>query len=566
MARDVARGPGARLVAGLRTLPSTGLRLGRRGVYVWRRSLQLRVVATTVLLGMVVVGGLGGFLLQQISTGLFDARQARAQQEAANGTAQLQQAFIETNQTDLDGLDQLVQQLLPQLQGVGPEGTGVLLLPGPEAEAPGIREVARGDLDASDIPDDLRQAVAASDAQQLTPVALSRNGGEVPGLVVGSTVAAPGILGPYELYFVFSLQDEQETLELVERILAIGGVVLVLLVGAVAFVVTRQVVSPVRLAARVAEQLSSGHLDQRLQVHGDDDLARLARSFNEMAHSLQQQIHQLEELSRLQRRFVSDVSHELRTPLTTIRMAGEVIHESRHDFQPAVSRSAELLTTQLDRFESLLTDLLEISRFDAGAAALDAEPTDVRDVVARVVEVAAPLAERRGSPVLVHAPPAPCMAEVDDRRLERIVRNLVVNAIEHGEGRPIEVSVDADADAVAVLVRDHGVGLSDSETEMVFSRFWRADPARARATGGTGLGLAIALEDAHLHGGWLQAHGEPGRGAAFRLTLPRRAGSVLTSSPIPLHPPGVAVLPPAHEEHSGASSSMDVSVSGRGHR
>ena len=226
----------------------------------------------------------------------------------------------------------------------------------------------------------------------------------------------------------------------------------------------------------------------------------------------------------MQRRFVSDVSHELRTPLTTVRMAADLLYESREDFDdPAAARSAELLQNQLDRFESLLADLLEISRFDAGAAILDAEPADLRDVVARVIEGAEPLADQ-GQRGHVVGGDEPVVAEVDPRRIERILRNLVVNALEHGEGRDIDVRLAAGDGAVAVAVRDQGIGLKPGEASRVFNRFWRADPARARTTGGTGLGLSIALEDAALHGGWLHAWGEPGGGSQFRLTMPRNAG------------------------------------------
>jgi two-component system sensor histidine kinase MtrB len=273
-----------------------------------------------------------------------------------------------------------------------------------------------------------------------------------------------------------------------------------------------------------------------MKVQGDDDLARLAKSFNEMAASLQRQIGQLEDMSRAQRRFVSDVSHELRTPLTTVRMAADVLHESRESFDQSTARSAELLQTQLDRFESLLADLLEISRFDAGAATLDPAPVDAREAVLRVAEEYAPLAERMRSQVRAHLPDHPVVAEFDVRRVDRILRNVLVNAIEHGEGRPIDIFVGESADAVAIAVRDHGTGLRPGESSLVFNRFWRADPARARTTGGTGLGLPISLEDARLHGGWLQAWGEPGDGTNFRLTLPRRAGAELSHSPLPLEP------------------------------
>jgi two-component system sensor histidine kinase MtrB len=221
-------------------------------------------------------------------------------------------------------------------------------------------------------------------------------------------------------------------------------------------------------------------------------------------------------------------------------MAGEVMYEARHAFEPALGRSAELLQAQLDRFEALLADLLEVSRFDAGAAVLDTEAVDLREIVDRVVEDLQPLAERQGTRVDVVGGWANAVADVDPRRVERIVRNLLGNALEHSESRPVAVRLAGDDDAVAIGVRDHGVGLRPSDLGMVFNRFWRADPARARATGGTGLGLAIALEDAHLHGGWLQVWGEPQEGANFRLTLPREAGAAVAGSPVPLVPEDAA--------------------------
>jgi two-component system sensor histidine kinase MtrB len=279
-----------------------------------------------------------------------------------------------------------------------------------------------------------------------------------------------------------------------------------------------------------------------MSVRGADELALLASSFNSMAEALQQQIRQLEELSAVQRRFVSDVSHELRTPLTTVRMAADVLHEGRGDFPPHVARSAELLQAELDRFEELLVDLLEISRYDAGATSLDPEPTDLVGLVAQVLVQTEPLARARGSAVTLHSD-GPVVCEVDAFRINRVLRNLVVNAVEHGEGRPVAVHVAGDATAGAVRVRDAGVGLRPGDADKVFTRFWRGDPSRARTTGGTGLGLAIALEDARLHGGELEAWGAPGRGAAFRLTVPRRVGAPLQGSPLPLEPEPAAVTP-----------------------
>ncbi|MDQ1485217.1 MAG: two-component system, OmpR family, sensor histidine kinase MtrB, partial [Actinomycetota bacterium] len=399
----------------------------------------------------------------------------------------------------------------------------------------------RPSLQVSSVPQALIDSVTSGGDTRAyyTYTTLVYSGGtSVPGLAIGRSLPVLG--NQYQLYYLFSLQGEQQTLALVSRTLLLSGLALVALLAGIAWLVTHQVVTPVRMAARIAERLADGRLQERMKPKGEDDLARLAASFNKMAESLQRQIRRLEELSRIQRRFVSDVSHELRTPLTTVRMAADVLHEARADFDPASARSAELLQTQLDRFESLLADLLEISRHDAGAASLEADAIDVRDLVRRVVEAMEPLALRRGSTVVLHLPDDLCVCEADSRRVERILRNLLVNAAEHGEGGPIEVHVVADDDVVAIAIRDHGIGLRPGEAALVFNRFWRADPARARTTGGTGLGLSIASEDARLHGGRLQAWGERGKGSQFVLTLPRRAGSIVTRSTIPLEPADAA--------------------------
>jgi two-component system sensor histidine kinase MtrB len=217
-------------------------------------------------------------------------------------------------------------------------------------------------------------------------------------------------------------------------------------------------------------------------------------------------------------------------------MAADLLFSQREEFDGPTARSAELLQAELDRFESLLAELLEISRFDAGFAALDAEPANLGPLVRRVVDRLASVADRAGVTVEVDLPPEPVVAEVDVRRVERILRNLIGNAIEHGEGRPVKVRLRAREGAVAVTVRDHGVGLRPGEEKLVFNRFWRSDPSRDRKTGGPCRGLSSRAADARLPGGWLDAWGLPGRGAQFRLTLPTNAGSTLTSSPLGLAP------------------------------
>ncbi|GGR53745.1 two-component sensor histidine kinase [Streptomyces aurantiogriseus] len=512
---------------------------------LWRRNIQLKVVATTLLMSLGVVLLLGFVVIGQVRNGLLDAKVKASQSQATGGFAVAQQKADEAagaaagDGTTVDGgssqnVIQWMSELVSSLSSGGQGAFDVVTLPPGGGRGPR----ASGDVNPDkSIPQALRTRVNTNTgaAQSYTRIVYFKDKESQPALVIGKQVNDPND-DPYELYYLFPLTQEEKSLSLVKGTLATAGLFVVVLLGAIAWLVVRQVVTPVRMAAGIAERLSAGRLQERMKVTGEDDIARLGEAFNKMAQNLQLKINQLEDLSRMQRRFVSDVSHELRTPLTTVRMAADVIHEAREDFDPVTARSAELLADQLDRFESLLADLLEISRFDAGAAALEAEPIDLREVVRRVVSGAAPLAERKGTTIRVLGDQQPVVAEADARRVERVLRNLVVNAVEHGEGKDVIVKLAAAGGAVAVAVRDYGVGLKPGEATRVFSRFWRADPARARTTGGTGLGLSIALEDARLHGGWLQAWGEPGGGSQFRLTLPRTADEPLRGSPIPLEP------------------------------
>jgi two-component system sensor histidine kinase MtrB len=510
----------------------------------WRRSIQLRVVASTVLLSALVVGIVGVFLLQQTRDGLLEQREEAAVGEATRVTSEARERLEGVPPTETDAALQLRELIEPIVQ-LGQTRDFAVVLSGPAGESRTPR------LDRDSVPADLERhfdtasGTAAGTAFTYTEIRRTAADGSpvaVPGIVVGAQVRLPADSQTYTLYYLFPLDDEIGTLQLVARALLISAGLLLLLVAGLTWLVTRQVVTPVRLARQVAERLAAGQLQERLKVSGEDDLARLATSFNQMATNLQRQIRQLEELSRVQRRFVSDVSHELRTPLTTVRMAGEVLYDARVDFDPATARAAELLQTELDRFETLLVDLLEISRFDAGAAVLEIDDVDLVDVARRIVDATAALATQNGVHVRLEAD-QPCRAEADVRRVERIVRNLVTNAIDHAESGDIVIRVAGDDHAAAIAVRDHGVGLGVGEAAMVFNRFWRADPARARTSGGTGLGLSIAMEDTHLHGGWLQAWGRPGEGAQFRLTLPRRNGGVLRRSPLPLVPADPTAVP-----------------------
>ena len=503
----------------------------------WRRSLLIRVITTTVVLSLLVVGALGYLLLGRVTSGLLNSKETISVGQAAAGVSEAQR-LLDASDTgpSTPSADRLVDSVVGAIAtraGAPGQFEVLLLSSGGTAELP---ERGTNLVVVSSVPDALREAVTSTQRQSWTYSEIRYlDGRSTPGLVVGAPLVVPTV-GAYELYYLFPLAQEQATLDLVRGAVVGTGALLVLLLVVLAGLVTRQVVLPVRAAAQTAERLSDGHLTERMRVKGEDDLARLATSFNDMAQSLAQQIHQLENLSRVQQRFVSDVSHELRTPLTTVRMASDVLFEERQNFDGPTARAAELLQTQLDRFELLLADLLEISRFDAGAARLETDVVDLRSLVIRVMEGAMPLADRLGRPLHLVADDQPYSVECDARRVDRIVRNLLDNAIEHSDERGVLVTLGMSTAAVAVTVRDFGTGLRPGESSLVFNRFWRADPARARTTGGTGLGLAIALEDARLHGGWLEAWGRPALGACFRLTLPRTMDTPFSESPLPLVP------------------------------
>ncbi len=511
---------------------ATPFRLIRR---VWRRSLLIRVTVSTIVLSSIVVTVLGFSLLSRVTTGLLDAKETSSVGEATAGLGEAQRLLDAANTgPSTPSPSRLVDSVVTILgsRSGSPATFEVLLLSSnSESEAPerGTNLVA-----VSSVPGLLRESVQLNQRQSWTYAPINfLNGREVPGLIVGAPLTVPTV-GSYELYYLFPLQQEQETLDLVSSSVVGTGIVLVIMVAIVALLVTRQVVVPVREAARIARKFSSGKLSERMQVRKEDDLAQLAQSFNEMAQNIASQIRQLEELSMLQQRFVSDVSHELRTPLTTIRMAADVMYEDRDQFDSTNARSVELLQNQLDRFEALLVDLLEISRFDAGAAVLDVERVDLVPLVERILQSSEPLAERNNLKVRFASYERPCYVECDSRRIDRVIRNLVDNAIEHANERGVVVELAGNESAISLTVRDFGVGLHPGEASMVFSRFWRADKARARTTGGTGLGLAIALEDTRLHSGWLEAWGEPGHGACFRLTLPRLAGGSIAAAALVL--------------------------------
>ena len=496
--------------------------------------LALRVVLVTTLLSIVAMLIVGAYLSSVIADGLYEQRRDRVLEE----TLEVRRDLTDTL-GQVSGATSTQQQdtVTAFVQTAGGQGGGerreVVLIP---VETSGtVFPASSSDGTLFDEIDEELTAAVAEHPDSMSWRSIGREdaaGNTHPALLVGTRVVVPGA-GSYDLYLVYSLEEEQDTLAFVQRVILGGGAVLLGLVVGIAIVVARMVTTPLKRAASAAERMAAGDLTSRVEVAGADELARVGESFNDMARSLEQKVDDLTELSHLQQRFVSDVSHELRTPLTTIRMASSVLDARREDLPGELQRTAELLSAQVQRFDVLLADLLEISRYDAGAVELEAHREDVDELVVRAVEDVRPLAGARGCLLDVRLSGG-TSAVVDARRIDRVLRNLLTNAIEHGAGHPVLVQTAADDDAVAVVVQDYGHGISPEDAQHVFDRFWRADPSRARTLGGTGLGLSISVEDARLHDGWLQAWGQEGEGAVFRLTLPRRPGAVLTRSPLRL--------------------------------
>ena len=505
-----------------------------------RRSVQARAVATTVALSSALLVVLGGFLSFSIGNGLFEERLQQVLAESEVAVLDVQNTFAAATLSDEIALQTLMNSVVPKLEATEVADTrriALLRTPG-QSGVQLLQSPISSGLDTALISPSFRAEVRLSEGRLLyQSIQLSRTNDGLtttsPGLVVGSPIQIP-LAGSHELYLVFDLSSDQQTLNFVQQTLFAGGLAIIFIIGGVAYLVTGWIVRPVKIAAEVSEEIADGALDVRLLEKGEDAVSSLARSFNRMADSLQQQITKLASVSKMQQRFVSDVSHELRTPLTTIKLAGDLIFEGRENLDPSLKRSAEIMQSQIERFEVLLNDLLEISRFDAGAVRPELEIHDLNQVASSAIASIDPLASKRGSAIELELPQDEVLAEFDYRRIERLLRNLLANAIEHGEGKPIHVAVGHNEEAVAVKVTDNGVGMSEIELARVFDRFWRADPARKRTTGGTGLGLAISLEDTLLHGGSLDVWAKPNAGASFRLTLPKVQGGAISSSPLSL--------------------------------
>ena len=505
---------------------------------MWRTSLQVRVIGMILVASTVVMIILAYALVSVLTQRLVDQKIGIGDQEIDRARIAVEQQINATGAANsVQVRINSARASLTQLSAEGGESNTtyepVIVVENSSGEITTAPEGYR-------IPEPLRNSVANDQvAYQFTTID-QPGGSSYHALVVGTPTMAD--IPELQLYLVMPMENEESTMALMRGLLSAAGVVVVVLLVGIAWLAIQQVITPIRSASRIAQRLAAGHLRERMVVDGEDEMGRLAASFNDMADKLSKQITQLEEYGDLQRQFTSDVSHELRTPLTTVRMAADLIADDADNLEPHTRRASQLMTRELDRFEELLADLLEISRHDAGVADLQASSIDIRSCIESAMQQTEHLAKELDVKINANLPDYPVNVQADSRRIERVLRNLLANAIDHSEGNPVTIDIGHTETAVAVAVTDQGVGLKEGQEELVFNRFWRADASRKRHSGGTGLGLAIAREDAALHGGSLDAMGIPGIGSRFRLIIPREPGAAFGEEPLPLVLPNAPVV------------------------
>jgi two-component system sensor histidine kinase MtrB len=322
-------------------------------------------------------------------------------------------------------------------------------------------------------------------------------------------VGGPGG-GGTELYFFFSEQSLRHELAVLRSILLAGLGILMLAAGLAGAVLARRTLRPVARASDAARSLAEGLLETRLPVEGQDEFGAWAQSFNEMAGALEAKISALSAAQARERRFTADVAHELRTPLTALVGEASLLAQHLERMPQESRRPAELLIADVGRLRRLVEDLMEISRFDAGAESVRAERVDLASLAAAAVR-------SRGWDGRVRLDADEVVVTSDPRRLERIVANLVGNALEHGGGG-VSVRVGRDRSGAFVEIADRGPGIAPEHLPHLFERFYKADAARSG--GGTGLGLAIAQENARLLGGEVEVWSELSVGTRFTLRIP----------------------------------------------
>jgi two-component system sensor histidine kinase MtrB len=484
-----------------------------------RLDLRARVVLFTSAIVVVSLLLLGTALHALLARSLYTQQYRQAAFEVDRLRAQALGTLAATADLPEPRVQRLIMEELTSGQGAGnPTFTAVVLI------APERSQSSDNRFGAADVPAGLVSRVFTR--SEIAAVYIDTPAG-VTGdrmLVLGAPVRDEQL--EYQAYFFSPLAFQEATLNLLTNFLLIVGVGLLAAVVIMTAISIGRVLKPIQRARDVAEEIAAGNLTARIpEATTQDDFGRLAESFNRMTDALAQKIGELEHVSSLQARFVSDVSHELRTPLATVRMAADYIHAARAGLPADAQRAAVLLERELERFENLLEDLLEISRFDAGVINLEPVEVDLSGLLDEVVDALDAIAHGRRVNVTLRVDrgEGPPLVAADPRRLDRVFSNLVKNAIEHTSEGAVKVDVARRGDEVVVRVEDEGEGIPAEDLPHIFERFYRADVHRARTLGGTGLGLAIALENVNLHKGSITVTSTVGQGSAFTVVLPAAA-------------------------------------------
>ncbi|MFG2860733.1 ATP-binding protein [Streptomyces sioyaensis] len=378
----------------------------------------------------------------------------------------------------------------------------------------GVRDTEGSLRGGFEVPTGLKESVE----KRHVPAFQRVNRGGDPLLLIGMPVRqSDNRASALSVYAQLPLSAEESNVEALVSAAQRGVVPVLVLTVVLALLAARGVLRPVRGLRQAAGRIAEGKLDTRLEVKGADELAELSRTFNDMAARLEESMAELRRLESNSRRFAADVSHELRTPLAAMTAVTDVLDEDAESLDPDTASAIRLISQETGKLARMVEDLMEVSRFDAGAAALHLDEVDVAETIRKTLQARA--WQQRVSADL----PADVRARLDPRRLDVVVANLVGNALHHG-GEPVRVLLHAPqpgADRLRIEISDSGPGIDPEVLPHVFDRFYKADSARARSEG-SGLGLAIAQENIRLHGGTLRAANSPGGGAVFTVELPLR--------------------------------------------
>ncbi len=473
------------------------------------RGLRMRLVVAFALVAALTAATTGGLTFREARTGVLQ---------------QSQDTVIKLLRTQVD-------RLAPEL-GVPPSEFELRRFAASVADAEPAGTwrvlVAYGGLTATSAPDDpfeeltpaLRAAVDSSTATVFQRVDSGDHTSLVVGMSVTFTGSTPAETRPasgVQVFLTVPQTTEQAYVDALVTAVQRATVPALGLAVLLALLAARGVLRPVRALRHATRSIAEGRLDTRLAVDGSDELADLSHTFNETAAALEESVAELRGMEARARRFAADVSHELRTPLAAMSAVTDVLDEDAAHLDPDTATAVRLISEETVKLARLVDDLMEISRFDAGAAVLHLDEIDLAESLRRTLAA-------RGWTDLVDVrlpPPDALRGRVDPRRLDVVVANLVGNALRHG-ARPVRLRLYEDGERFAVIeVLDSGPGIPDSVLPHVFERFYKSDAARTR-TEGSGLGLAITAENVRMHGGTVRAANRLEGGAVFTVELPLR--------------------------------------------